>query len=102
MLQANECLRPWGPKHPSPDEVSAGRQPITMEERQRFQQTLQQQEETVRAEEGWLPDMPLPASHATAIRRKAIQRATVACGFLVIRRKPITVPIRLLKAARIA
>ncbi|MFP4451391.1 MAG: hypothetical protein ACLFP0_10740 [Rhodosalinus sp.] len=102
MLQANECLRPWGPKHPSPDEVWAGRQPITMEERLRFQQTLQQQEETTRAEEGWLPGMPLPASDAAGIRRKAIQRATVACGFLLIRRKPITVPIPRLKTAWIA
>ena len=101
MRQGNECLRPWGPNKPNPDEVWAGRQPISNGERSAFQQMLQEKEDLIRAERGWLANAALSRQEANEIRREAVQRAMIARGFLFIQRKPITAPIKRLKSAGI-
>jgi hypothetical protein len=93
MRQGNECLRPWGPNKPNPDEVWAGRQPISNGERSTFQQTLEWKENGVRAERGGLPNTALSRQEANEIRREAVQRAMDACGFLLIRRKQLPHPL---------
>jgi putative transposase len=100
-LQANATARPRGLRGPSPEELWAGRTPITIGERKAFYQTA-----TVRFDEVAAASEGKPASlseemYRRAVDRQAIRRALQEHGYLYFTRRRIPLPIRRRKAASI-
>lgn len=91
--QANQTARPWGWNHPTPDGAWTGRRPITEAQREELAAAVARYEDETRIERGYLPGVdPGPYAQAS-IRRVALSRALVACGYVVMRRRRITLPI---------
>jgi len=83
---------PWGPNGPSPEEAWLARTPISPEERQAFQATVNDMETRVRAELGLSPDAELDTRARAAVARAALSRALQKLGYLLVRRKRIGPP----------
>jgi transposase InsO family protein len=101
-LQANETGRPWGPTKPTPQEVWSGREPIPAKDRQHFAEDVQFYRDKVRKEYGYLLDAVIDKPTTARIERKAIGRALVARGFLQIRRRRVSLPLKRLFSANIS
>jgi hypothetical protein len=95
-LQANELARPWGHDQDTPDIAWAERQPINQLQRAAFAAALRQAETELTQTKGQqlLPGMPLGPKDVASIRREAISRALTAQGFLCVRRRRFTLPIK--------
>ena len=95
-LQANELARPWGSDQDTPDIAWAERKAIDPAQRADFSAAVQQAETELRQKktEGLLPEMPLGPKDVASARREALSRALVAQGFLRIRRRRFTLPIK--------
>jgi len=91
--QGNETLRPWGPWRDTPELAWRNRRRITDEERRAFAAEVARLEHKTMVERGYLPGVdPEPFARAS-IRRVALSRALVACGYLQFRRRRIPLPI---------
>jgi transposase InsO family protein len=100
-LQANATARPRGLRGPSPEELWAGRTPITMSEREGFQQTATVLFEEIAAASEGRPAHMSEEMHRRAMDRQAIRRALEEHGYLYFTRRRIPLPIRRRKAASI-
>jgi transposase InsO family protein len=89
------CLtRPWGHKGPTPEEVWQGHQPVTDDERDEFTTTVNRYREDERQRRG-ATDEAVPGGAARAsIDRVAIRRALVRHGYLTVKRRLETPPIK--------
>ncbi len=92
-LQANETARPWGRFGNTPREAWDLRLPIRAEERADFHETYRNFYEAERASRGILPGARLQHREQASIDRVAISRALIEQGFLLVRRRRITLPI---------
>lgn len=92
-LQANETARPRGLSGPTPDEMWAQRVPITNAERTAFLASYARLEKLERMERGIPEGCRLQHYEQAAIDRVAISRALIEGGFLLVRRRRITLPI---------
>jgi len=92
-LQANETGRPWGALGPTPLEAWRRRQPIAPDERAAFLALYQRHAQTEREARGWLPGIELQHREQAAVDRVAISRTLIDQGFLLVRRRRITLPI---------
>jgi len=83
---ANEITRPWGEHGPTAQEAWDARTPLTLEERQRFLDRLDQQRATAAAELGL--DLSQPLDHADSARldRHALAVVLEALGYVSYRR----------------
>ena len=90
---ANETARPRGASGPTPNEASARRTKITVEERERFQEIVNEERERERAARGILLPFALSKKEQNSIDRKAIGHALVRCDLLLIRRRRIPQPV---------
>jgi hypothetical protein len=95
-LQANEQSKPWGFDQDTPDIAWIERSPISATERAAFQQTVSVYQQELRQEkqQDLLEGIPLGPKDIASIRRAAICRALVKHGFLSIRRKRFTLPLK--------
>jgi transposase InsO family protein len=100
-LQANATARPRGPGGPTPDELWAGRTPITLSEREAFHQTATTRFEQIAAASKSTPATMSAEMHRRALDRQAIRRALEEHGYLYFTRRRIPIPIRRRKAASI-
>lgn len=101
--QANDTARPGGWKQPTPSEMWRRRGgELSNVEREKFNQLYERYEAEVRKEQGWMPTMSLSYLDQSAIDRVAISRALMDCGYLTVRRRRITPPIKSLKATKIS
>jgi transposase InsO family protein len=93
-VQANATARPRGEHGPTPDELWRNRTVITHEERLRFQTRVQHHRDLVRAEDGMNAEDSLTSWELRSLDRDAIRRALVDLGYLLFRRRRITLPIQ--------
>lgn len=96
--EANETGRPRGLYGPTPEDLWNGRTPIATIERKAFAEMV----DTMRAVASGHRMIELAQHRADAIEREAVSRALVACGILKLRRRRISLPIKLLTRARIS
>jgi transposase InsO family protein len=100
-LEANATARPHGVYGPTPDELWSARTPITLAERDAFQQTARR----LRSALETTLESPAPLSRTEmeerAIDRQATRRALVEHGYLRYTRRRLYPPIRKQKAAGI-
>lgn len=101
-LQANETGRPWGLVGPTPQEAWSVRAPITTAERAAFRELYERHAAAEREARGWLPGAELQHREQSSIDRVAISRALIDQGFLLVRRRRITLPIWKRFAAKIS
>jgi len=95
-LQANEESRPWGFDQDSPDAAWADRTPLCPLDRLAFIDAVNRFEQECHHErrKSLLEGMPLDPQALRACRREAICQALVELGFLFIRRKRFTQPLK--------
>ena len=95
-LQANELARPWGTDADTPQIAWIERDPITPEVRAGFAAAVRLAEAELRQtkQPELLPGMPLGPKDEASIRREALSRALTAQGFLCVRRRRFTLPIK--------
>ena len=99
-LMANETSRPGGFHTPTPNERWHIRLLLSLQERERFQVSVEQLRADARKELGCLPGIdPGPAMRAV-VDRRAITRALAAHNILKLRRRRISPPISIAKSAR--
>jgi transposase InsO family protein len=92
--QANDTARPGGWQQPTPSELWK-RRGITREgEREKLNALYRRYESEVRRERGYMQELPLGHFDQSSIDRVAISRALVDCGYLIVRRRRITPPIK--------
>ena len=101
-LKANHTSRPWGRSGPPAEQVWHDRQPITALEREVFRKMVQAHMDELRLERGVCDPGELTCCEQAAVRRQAVTRALVKLGFLVVRRRSITPPIKSRFASRIS
>ncbi len=97
---ANALVRPDGPLGPTPDDLWSQRAPISDAERAHLRATVLANYVRIDRQHASTE----PAHDATTthwILRRAIRRALVELGLLSITRRSITLPLRLLKTAKI-
>lgn len=99
-LQANAISRPHGNDQPTPDEAWQIRQPIHPREREAFARDVARTMLEVKHAWGYTPNEDLDPASRDRVDREAIRRVLVARGYLVIRRRRITLPLRNLKTAK--
>lgn len=92
--QANDTARPGGWKQPTPSELWKGRVNLCDGEREKFFDLYRRYETEVRKERGYMQEMPLGHYDQSSIDRVAISRALVESGYLIVRRRRITPPIK--------
>lgn len=98
--QANELNRPHGHLGPTPLEFWAPRPPIPDTERTRLATAIARHRTRVLAER---PDIDTNnRNHQHQVHREAVRRALVELDLLTITRRPIPLPIRAKKVARIS
>lgn len=100
--QANLTTHREGPMSLTPEQAWAARQPITQSERNAFRQVYDRyrhEERCTRAEQG--RPVTGPAAEAS-IDRVAIARALVECGYLLFRRRRISLPFIRRRVAKIS
>ena len=100
--QANDTARPGGWQQPTPAELWRRRWKVAEQERSKFEELYRRYEADVRREKGWIPMLELGHEDQSAIDRVAISRALIDCGYLVVRRRRFTPPIRSSKATLIS
>jgi len=93
-LKANHTSRPGGPNGPTAEQVWHDRQPIEAGERAVFSNTVERLRDEVRLERGLQHPSEFTWCEQAAVRRQAITRALVKLGFLVVRRRRISPPIK--------
>jgi transposase InsO family protein len=98
---ANEHHYPWGLTAGTPAERFAARQPFAAAQRVAFLDDIQTFE-TQYQTEVYAENVPLTAILRALIRRRAVRRALVEHGLLLITRRSIPQPIRSLKRAKIS
>ena len=98
---ANSASRPWGQHGPTPQQRWDQRLRITAEQRQLFRQTVQQDQQIVFRELGYVSDEQLDCKARAAVVREAISRALVGLGYLTVQRKRIPPPFNLSFGANI-
>lgn len=101
-LMANETARPWGLSEPTPDELWMNRKIIDIVERLEFRTLVEEKQREAREERGLGADQVLDAITQAGVDRVAISRALVAKGYLQIRRRRITLPIKKLFRQKIS
>jgi transposase InsO family protein len=101
QAEANATARPRGPTEPTPKERWTARLTITQEQRLLFLAEVERRRTQARAEEGLPTDGPLPTPVERTLDRRAIRHALVELGFLLFRRRRITLPFRSKKVANI-
>jgi len=100
--EANELARPRGPFGGAPQDAWCDRLPITGPERERFHRLYRTCYAQEKARSGWLEGIELQHAEQAAIDRVAITRALVEGGFLLFRRRRITLPIPFRKRRNIS
>ena len=98
--QANFFTRPDGHLGPTPDDLWSDRTAITEVERTEFRAAVLRQRDTI-AHEHSPAETITNATTSHVIHRQAVRRALVELGLLSITRRSITLPLRLLKLAKI-
>ena len=96
-LMGNQTARPHGLKGPSPDQVWAQRRPVTDNERRALRESAQvelRRDTTSNIDLSEVCDTLVWGERPGAAARRAIRRALHQHGYLVTRRKRITLPIR--------
>jgi hypothetical protein len=91
-LQALQTARPWGVNGQTPEGVWSKREPITVELRQRFQNSVAYFKEEERKKKGCLPGIELEPDVLASVNRVAIRRALCACRLLEVRRGHFSLP----------
>ena len=89
---SNETSRPWGASRPTAQQSWESCTPVSTELRQLFLSTLSEQRRITYAEIAAIEN-PLDRRVQAKIERQAVMRTLIACGLLIIRRRPI--PIQL-------
>jgi transposase InsO family protein len=92
QAEANATARPHGPASPTPDEAWSERPPLTLARRQDFQAAVARRRTEARLEQSLPTDGPLPTATERRLDRRAIRRALVERGYLLFRRRRITLP----------
>lgn len=98
--QANALTRPEGHLGPTPDDLWRERTPIFEPERTEFRAAMRRHYDTI-AMRNESAELTTDATTNHYILRQAVRRALVELGLLSITRRSITLPIRLLKMAKI-
>ena len=93
-ILANLTARPWGPYGPTPQRRWDQRVPISAQQRQAFRQCVQDMQDQVAAECRLLPDELRDRSKRATVARLAVRRALEKLGYLVVRRRRITPPVK--------
>lgn len=101
-LQANATSRPHGDNNPTPLEAWHVRQPIHMDQRQAFSHDVHKTMLEVKRDWLYTPDEEIGPATRDRLERESLRRVLVARGYLVVRRRRITLPLKRLKAARIS
>jgi transposase InsO family protein len=91
-LEANATARLRGPDNPNPDTFWETRAPLTTDERNLFDASVQQQRIAARIELGWPIEGELATLDARALDRQAIRRALVEHDYLLFRSRRIPLP----------
>ena len=92
VQQANTTARPHGPRGPTPLEMWTDRMPIGEAEREMFQRTYRRRYGQECAERGIPWGVRLQHWEQASIDRVAISRALIEHGFLLFRRKRVSLP----------
>jgi transposase InsO family protein len=100
--QMNQLGRPRGSAGPCPDELWNDREALNDHERDSFLRTYRRRYGVEAAKRGIPWGVQLQHTERTSIDRKAIAWVLVKHGFLMIRRRRITLPIRRWKADKIS
>ena len=100
--QANETARPRGHLGPTPKESWHARLPIGDADREMFQSSYRKCYAVESSQRGLPWNVNLQHREQAAIDRVAISRALIEHGFLLIRRRRITLPIPRPRAIRIS
>ena len=100
-LEANATSRPRGPLGPSPDQLWADRQPLTVAERNRFSITVARRLQEIESAQDRAATQPTTDSQQRAMDREAIRLALVEHGYLYYSRRSIPLPITTKKTASI-
>jgi len=101
-LKANHTSRPNGWSGPSAEQVWNDRTPVTPHECEVFHDTVRRFCDEVRLERGLHDPSQLTRCERAAVRRQALTRALVKLGFLLVRRRRISPPIKSRFASRIS
>lgn len=99
LQQANTTARPRGHRGPTPQEMWIDRIPIGKTERTMFQRTYRRRAMDERRERGLPWYVRLQHGEQASIDRVAIGRALIDHGFLLIRRRRVSLPNRHRKCA---
>ena len=78
----NSISRPWGARGGTPDECWAMRAPITVEERDAFEEEVSRQRQEARHELGLEESAVLEVDTTDEVERRAIGRSLEVCGYL--------------------
>jgi transposase InsO family protein len=100
--QANETSRPRGASGPTPQEAWAGRENISVVEREMFRTAYDRHHADERIDRDIPGQEPCPRWLQASLDRAAIGRVLIERGFLLVRRRRITPPITARKWRRIA
>jgi transposase InsO family protein len=98
--QANALTRPDGHLGPVPDDLWSERRPITEAERTEFRVAVLRHRDTIQGQHS-SAETTTNTTTIHSIHRQAVRRALVELGLLSITRRSITLPLRLLKLAKI-
>jgi hypothetical protein len=101
LADANATSRPQGPRGPSADQLWTGRDALTYEQRQRFQETAKRHREEILIHEDPAQEEWMSTSKDRLIGREAIRRALGEHGYLSFSRRRIPLPISRQKTASI-
>lgn len=101
QAEANATARPQGPHEPTPDERWTTRKPLTHEQRTCFLDVARRHRTEARLEEDLPTDGPIPTLVQRTLDRRAIRLALVELGFLLFRRRRVTLPFTSKKTANI-
>jgi transposase InsO family protein len=91
-LLGNATPRTWVRRFPVPNRAWERRSAIRQDERQEFQDMVEQYREIAHVERGFLPGLVPGPRDCASIDRYAITRALLELGYLKIRRRRITLP----------
>ena len=100
-LRANELTRPRGLDGPTPDQMWNEREKVSPDERRAFHVKLDRRREQYLEEARKEKEDELNEVDRAAIERRAIAATLIACGFLLVRRRRISPPIKSKLWARI-
>lgn len=93
-MRANELSRPRGKDGPTPDEIWREHSKVSPHERQLFNERLEQKRKRLLEETKKEKQSELNEIDRAAIERRAVAQALIACGFLLVRRRRISPPIK--------